>query len=38
MWCKFWKEQLDGTVTYDQSKRLPEVFVEELAPILHGSF
>ena len=32
-WCKFWKEQLDDTVTYDQSNRLPEVFMEELAPI-----
>ena len=32
-WCKFWKEQSDGTVTYDQSNRLPEVFMEELAPI-----
>ena len=35
-WCKFWKEKLDGTVTSDQSNRLPEVFMEELAPIFKG--
>ena len=32
-WCKFWKDKLKGTSTYDDSKRLPEVFMEELDPI-----
>ena len=29
-WCKFWKDKLQETSTYDDSKRLPEVFMEEL--------
>ena len=32
-WCKFWKDKLNGTSTYDESKRLPAVFMEELDPI-----
>ena len=32
-WCKFWKDKLKGTSTCDDSKRLPEVFMEKLDPI-----
>ena len=32
-WCKFWIDKLQGTDTYDDNKRLPEVFLKELQPI-----
>jgi len=32
-WCKFWKDQLYGTSEYDESGRLPSVFMAELEPI-----
>ena len=32
-WCKFWADKQNQTNTYDNSKRLPEVFLEELGPI-----
>ena len=31
--CKFWRDKLEGSSTYDDSKHLPEVFMEELDPI-----
>ena len=32
-WCRFWKDKLNGTSTYDESKRYLAVFMEELDPI-----
>ena len=32
-WCKFWLDKLDNTNIYDDKKRLPEVFMDELNPI-----
>lgn len=32
-WCKFWADKQNQTNTYDNSKRLPEVFMKELDPI-----
>ena len=32
-WCKFWADMHNKTNTYDNSKRLPAVFMKELDPI-----
>jgi len=37
-WCRYWKSQKDqsitySSITYSNSKRLPEVFLAELLPI-----
>ena len=32
-WCKFWKDKREGTTSYDDKKRLPSVFQEELKPL-----
>ena len=32
-WCKYWKDQADKTTLYDESKRLPSAFKNELEPI-----
>lgn len=32
-WCRYWKSQKDQSITYSNSKRLPEVFLAELLPI-----
>ena len=32
-WCKFWLDKLDNTNIYDDKKRLPDVFRDELNPI-----
>ena len=29
-WCRFWQDKMNDTCTYDDSTRLPEVFITEL--------
>lgn len=34
-WCKYWKDQLENTTEYNDQKRLPPVFKDELKPIFN---
>ena len=34
-WCKYWKDQADYTTLYNESKRLPSAFKNELKPIFN---